>query len=81
MRRYPEAAANYREAIRLGGPRPDYFHNLGVALFYSGAGDSARALWTEVAQRWPWYTLSKRALMQHFGAGAADSASVTSTRG
>ncbi len=80
-RRYPEAVANYREAIRLGNARPDYLNNLGVALYYSGDTDSARVLWTEVVQRWPWYTLGRRSLLKHFGSGAADSAAVTSARG
>ncbi len=78
---YPEAVANYREAIRRGEPRPDYYNNLGVALYYSGSTDSARVMWTEVVRRWPWYTLSRRALLQHFGSGGADSAGVTSAPG
>jgi tetratricopeptide (TPR) repeat protein len=67
QKRYAEAAANYREAIRLAEPRPDYFNNLGVALYNLGDADSARVLWTEVVQRWPWYELSRRALTEHFG--------------
>ncbi|HMI30518.1 MAG TPA: tetratricopeptide repeat protein, partial [Candidatus Limnocylindrales bacterium] len=76
-RRYPEAVANYRNAIRLGRPSPDYLNNLGVALFYSGKPDSARALWTGVVRRWPAYALSSNALARHFGRGALDSARVS----
>jgi len=81
QKRFPEAAVVFREAIRLGHPRPDYYNNLAVALFYSGKPDSARALWTEVTKRWPWYVLSKRSLIQHFGSDGSDSAQVTPARG
>ncbi len=80
VKRYPEAVACFREAVRLGGPRPDYYNNFAVALFYVGKEDSARALWTEVVQRWPAYTLSARALERHFGPGAVDSARSASSR-
>ena len=68
MRRFPEAVASYREAIRRSPePRPEYFNNLGVALYNSGQRDSARVVWTDVAQRWPWYTLARKSLIQYFG--------------
>ena len=81
QKRFAEAAVCFRQAIRLGHARPDYYNNLGVALFYSGKPDSARALWTEVTKRWPWYVLSKRSLIQHFGSDGLDSAQVTPARG
>jgi len=68
MRRFPEAVTSYREAIRHAPePRPEYFNNLGVALYNAGQRDSARVVWTNVAQRWPWYTLARRSLIQYFG--------------
>jgi Flp pilus assembly protein TadD len=81
VRRYAEAEASYRQAIRMTEPRPDYFHNLAVALYHEGKTDSARILWTEVVRRWPDYTLAARSLMLHFGSGAADSAKVSATPG
>jgi tetratricopeptide (TPR) repeat protein len=80
-RRYAEAVARYREALRLAEPRPDYLNNLGLALFNVGDTDSARTLWTEVVRRWPGYALSARSLMNRFGRGALDSARVSPTRG
>ncbi len=79
QKRHAEAVTNYREAIRLAEPRPDYLNNLGVALYNVGEKDSARVLWTQVVQRWPWYVLSRRALMEHFG--GADTARVTPAPG
>jgi tetratricopeptide (TPR) repeat protein len=81
MRRFPEAVTNYREAIRRSEPRPEYFNNLGVALYNSGQRDSARVVWTDVAQRWPWYTLARRSLIQYFGTDTGDSSGVTSAPG
>jgi tetratricopeptide (TPR) repeat protein len=81
VRRFPEAVANYREAIRRSEPRPEYFNNLGVALYNSGQRDSARVVWTDVAQRWPWYTLARRSLIQYFGTDTGDSTGVVSAPG
>jgi tetratricopeptide (TPR) repeat protein len=81
VRRYAEAAASYREAIRRAEPRADYLNNLAVALYHEGKTDSARILWTEVVRRWPDYTRAGRSLMTHFGNGAADSGTVTETPG
>jgi tetratricopeptide (TPR) repeat protein len=77
VRRYAEAEASYRQAIRLTEPRPDYINNLAVALYHEGKTDSARILWTDVLRRWPDYTRASRSLITHFGNGAADSGRVT----
>ncbi len=72
--RFPEAAASYREAIKRSEPRPDYFYNLGVALYYAGAKDSTRVIWTDVVRRWPFYSAASRSLSTAFGTGGLDSA-------
>jgi len=77
VRRYAEAEASFRQAIRMTEPRADYINNLAVALYHEGKTDSARILWTDVVRRWPDYTRAGRSLMMHFGNGAADSGSVT----
>ncbi|HYQ88449.1 MAG TPA: tetratricopeptide repeat protein, partial [Candidatus Binatia bacterium] len=77
VRRYAEAEASYRQAIRLTEPRPDYINNLAVALYHEGKTDSARVLWTDVVRRWPDYTRASRSLLTHFGNGAADSGRVS----
>ena len=67
LKRYPEAVASYREAIRITQqPRPEFFNNLGVALFNSGKKDSARVVWIDVVRRWPWYTLARRSLIENY---------------
>jgi len=81
VRRYAEAEASYRQAIRMTEPRADYINNLAVALYHEGKADSARILWTEVVRRWPDYTRAGRSLMTHFGSGAADSGKVSETPG
>lgn len=55
MRRYEEAAREFRIASRIGGGRPEVLHNLGIALYRAGHPDSAVAIWQEVSRRWPAY--------------------------
>ena len=69
---YADAAQAFRNAIHFGKPQPDYFHNLGVALYYEGKRESARALWVDVTRRWPDYSLSRRSLALHFGERSAE---------
>ena len=76
-KRYDEAAAAFRAAIQHGEPQPDYFHNLGVALYYEGKADSARLLWEDVVRRWPDYPLSRRSLMLHFPEAGNEKATPT----
>ncbi|MBI4364719.1 MAG: tetratricopeptide repeat protein, partial [Candidatus Latescibacteria bacterium] len=70
--RYAEAAYRFREAIALSEPRPDYLHNLGVALYHGGNADSARAVWGDVLRRWPGYALSVRSMMRYFGPASGE---------
>jgi len=55
LRRYEEAAKEFRIASRIGGGRPEVLHNLGIALYRAGHPDSAVAIWQEVSRRWPAY--------------------------
>jgi tetratricopeptide (TPR) repeat protein len=71
--RYDEAVGAFRAAVAADGDRPDYRHNLGLALFASGKTDSARLVWSDVLRRWEGYPLTMRAVARRFGSGASDS--------
>ena len=64
--RMEDAVARFRTAVAMDSDRPDYRHNLGLALYLAGETDSARVVWTEVLRRWPEYTITARAMARRF---------------
>ena len=68
--RIADAVANFRIAVSMDPDRPDYRHNLGLALYMDGKADSARVVWAEVLRRWPEYTITERAMARRFGPGS-----------
>jgi len=68
--RYDEALAKFRVATDLGD-RPEYLHNLGLAMLATGDPSGADSVWNVVRGRWPDYAPTARALERHFGGGRA----------
>jgi tetratricopeptide (TPR) repeat protein len=68
--RLDDAVANFRAAVAMSPDRPDYRHNLGMALYMAGKTDSARVVWTEVRRRWPQFNLTEQAMARRFGPGS-----------
>jgi Flp pilus assembly protein TadD len=66
--RYEEALAKFRVAADLGA-RPEYLHNLGMAMLATGDPSAADSVWNYVRERWPEYAPTARALERHFGGG------------
>jgi tetratricopeptide (TPR) repeat protein len=66
--RYDEALAKFRVAANLGD-RPEYLHNLGMAMLATGDADAAHSVWNYVREHWPEFEPTALALERHFGAG------------
>jgi len=67
-RRYDEALAKFRVAADLGS-RPEYLHNLGMAMLATGDADAAHSVWNYVREHWPEFEPTTLALERHFGRG------------
>jgi Flp pilus assembly protein TadD len=66
--RYDEALAKFRVAANLGD-RPEYLHNLGMAMLATGDADAAHSVWNYVREHWPEFEPTALALERHFGRG------------
>lgn len=66
--RYDEALAEFRVAADLGD-RPEYLHNLGMAMLATGDASAAHSVWNYVREHWPEFEPTARALERHFGGG------------
>ena len=66
--RYDEALAKFRVAANLGD-RPEYLHNLGMAMLATGDADAAHSVWNYVREHWPEFEPTALALERHFGGG------------
>ena len=61
-REYPDALEEYEAAAALDPSRPDYRHNVGLALAVLGKRDSAIVVWRGILRRWPDYLPTLQAL-------------------